>query len=102
MSAPGEVVPHRGMITGTVMLTSILQSLDITIANIALPHMQGTLSASQDQMTWVLTSCIVATAIMTPLTGWLAGQFGRKRLFMASVVCFTAASALCGLAQTLP
>ncbi|MGH8456331.1 MAG: DHA2 family efflux MFS transporter permease subunit [Stenotrophobium sp.] len=101
-STAGKPALNRGMITVTVMLTSILQTLDNTIANVALPHMQGTLSATQDQMTWVLTSYIVAAAIMTPLTGWLAGQFGRKRLFMVSVVGFTIASALCGMAQTLP
>src|ERR1700754_1656188 len=100
MSAPGQSFPHRGMITGTVMLTSILQTLDNTIANVALPHMQGSLSATQDQMTWVLTSYIVAAAIMTPLTGWLAGAIGRKRLFLVSVAAFTVTSMLCGLAQS--
>jgi MFS transporter, DHA2 family, multidrug resistance protein len=99
---PGGPVPHRGMITVTVMLTSILQTLDNTIANVALPRMQGTLSATQDQMTWVLTSYIVAAAIATPLTGWLAGQIGRKRLFLFSVAGFTLTSMMCGLAQTLP
>ncbi|HVT34642.1 MAG TPA: MDR family MFS transporter, partial [Nevskiaceae bacterium] len=93
---------NRMMITCTVMLTSILQTLDNTIANVALPHMQGTLSATQDQMTWVLTSYIVAAAVMTPLTGWLAGAIGRKRLFLASVAGFTVTSMLCGLAQSLP
>src|ERR1700758_4496519 len=102
MSAPARPVPHRAMITGTVMLTSILQTLDNTIANVALPRMQGTLSATQDQMTWVLTSYIVAAAIMTPLTGWLAGAVGRKRLFLAAVLGFTISSALCGMAQSVP
>jgi MFS transporter, DHA2 family, multidrug resistance protein len=92
---------HRGMITLTVMVASILQALDNTIANVALPHMQGSLSATQDQMTWVLTSYIVAAAIMTPLTGWLADRFGRKPLFLASIIGFTFASALCGMAQSL-
>jgi DHA2 family multidrug resistance protein len=78
-----------------------LQALDNTIANVALPRMQGSLSATQDQMTWVLTSYIVAAAIMTPLTGWLADQIGRKRLFVISIVAFTIASAMCGLAQSL-
>jgi len=100
--APARPALNRAMITGTVMLASILQTLDNTIANVALPRMQGSLSATQDQMTWVLTSYIVAAAIMTPLTGWLAGQFGRKRLFLVSVAGFTAASMLCGLAQSLP
>ena len=92
---------HRGMITLTVMVASILQALDNTIANVALPRMQGSLSATQDQMTWVLTSYIVAAAIMTPLTGWLADRFGRKPLFLASIIGFTLASALCGMAQSL-
>ena len=64
------------------MLATIMQALDTSIANVALPHMQGSLSASQDQISWVLTSYIVAAAITTPLTGWLAGRFGRKRLFL--------------------
>ncbi len=93
---------NRAMITITVMLASILQALDNTIANVALPRMQGALSATQDQMTWVLTSYIVAAAIMTPLTGWLAGRVGRKQLFLYSVAGFTLSSALCGMAQSLP
>jgi DHA2 family multidrug resistance protein len=100
-AAPGKP-PHRILITITVMLASFMQTLDNTIANVALPRMQGSLSATQDQMTWVLTSYIVAAAIMTPLSGWLAGQIGRRRVFLASIIGFTIASALCGLAQTLP
>jgi DHA2 family multidrug resistance protein len=92
---------NRAMITITVMLASILQALDNTIANVALPRMQGSLAATQDQMTWVLTSYIVAAAIMTPLTGWLADRYGRKPLFLVSIVGFTLASALCGMAQSL-
>jgi MFS transporter, DHA2 family, multidrug resistance protein len=91
----------RGLITVSIMLATIMQALDTTIANVALPHMAGTLSASQDQITWVLTSYIVAAAIMTPLTGWLAGRFGRKLVFLISVAGFTAASALCGMAESL-
>ena len=94
--------PHRILITITVMLASFMQTLDNTIANVALPRMQGSLSATQDQMTWVLTSYIVAAAIMTPLSGWLAGQIGRRRVFVSSIIGFTIASALCGLAQSLP
>jgi DHA2 family multidrug resistance protein len=93
---------NRSMITATVMLASILQSLDNTIATVALPHMQGELSATSEQMSWVLTSYIVATAIMTPLTGWLATRFGRRELFFASILGFTLASVLCAVAQTLP
>jgi len=84
------------------MLASFMQSLDNTIANVALPRIQGSVSATQDQMAWVLTSYIVAAAIMTPLSGWLAGQIGRKRVFLYSVAGFTVASMLCGLAQSLP
>ncbi len=95
-------VRHRGLITASIMLASIMQALDNTIANVALPRIQGSLSATQDQMAWVLTSYIIAAAIMTPLSGWLAGQIGRKRVFLFSVVGFTLASAVCGLAQSLP
>ena len=83
------------------MLAPIMQGVDTTIANVALPHMQGSLSASQDQIAWVLTSYIVAAAIMTPLTGWLAGRFGIKYVFLISVAGFTLASALCGIATSL-
>jgi DHA2 family multidrug resistance protein len=100
--AAATKVPHRILITITVMLASLMQALDNTIANVALPHIQGSLSATQDQMTWVLTSYIIAAAIMTPLSGWLAGQIGRRRVFLYSVVGFTIASVLCGLAQSLP
>jgi MFS transporter, DHA2 family, multidrug resistance protein len=94
-------VPNRGMITISIMLANIMQGLDNTILNVALPHIQGSLSASQDQVAWVLTSYIVCSAIMMPLTGWLAGRFGIKYIFLGSVVCFTLASALCGIATSL-
>ncbi len=93
---------NRPLITFSIMAATIMQSLDSTIANVALPQMQGTLSATQDQMAWVLTSYIIAAAIMIPLTGWLAGRFGRKRVFLISIVGFTVTSALCGLATNLP
>jgi MFS transporter, DHA2 family, multidrug resistance protein len=92
---------HRGAITVSLMLATTMQSLDTTIANVALPHIQGSIAATQEQMSWVLTSYIVAVAIMTPLTGWLAGNVGRKKLFLASIAGFTAASVLCGVAQSL-
>ncbi|VTU26895.1 Multidrug resistance protein B [Variovorax sp. SRS16] len=98
---PGTGVAHRGMITISIMLATIMQALDTTIANVALPHMQGSLQASQDQITWVLTSYIVAAAIALPLTGWLCGQWGRRKVFLISVIGFTVASALCGLATSL-
>ena len=94
-------VKHRGMITVSIMLATIMQALDTTIANVALPHMQGSLQASQDQITWVLTSYIVAAAIATPMTGWLCAKWGRKQVFLIAVVGFTIASALCGLAASL-
>jgi DHA2 family multidrug resistance protein len=97
-----KAVPYHGIITVSVMMATIMQSLDSTIANVALPRMQGTLSATQDQMGWVLTSYIVAAAITIPLTGWLAGEFGRRKVFLVSIFLFTLASALCGLAQSLP
>ncbi len=92
----------RALITASIMAATLMNSLDSTIANVALPHIQGSVSAAADQITWVLTSYIVAAAIMTPLTGWLAGRFGRKRVFLISVAGFTVASMLCGIAASLP
>ena len=94
-------VPHRGLITACAMVATLMQALDSTIANVALPYMQGSLSATADQITWVLTSYIVAAAIMTAPVGWLAARFGRKPLFIACLVGFTAASMLCGVAESL-
>jgi DHA2 family multidrug resistance protein len=94
-------VPHRGLITVSIMLATIMQALDTTIANVALPYMQGSLSAAQDQIAWVLTSYIVAAAIMTPVTGWITGRIGLKRVFLFSVGGFTVASMLCGSATSL-
>jgi DHA2 family multidrug resistance protein len=94
-------IPHRGMITISIMLATIMQALDTTIANVALPHMQGALQSSQDQISWVLTSYIVAAAIATPLTGWLCSAFGRRRVFLIAVAGFTIASALCGMADNI-
>ncbi len=92
---------NRGMITVSVMLATVMQVVDTTIVNVALPHMQGSMAATQDQISWVLTSYIVAAAIMTPVTGVLADRFGRKRLFAAAVIGFTLASMLCGAATSL-
>jgi len=85
-----------------VMLGTFMQVLDTSIANIALPHIAGSLSATPDEATWVLTSYLVSNAIILPMTGWLANYFGRKRLFIACVALFTLASALCGAAPNLP
>ncbi len=96
-----RLIPHRGMITVAIMLATIMQALDTTIANVALPHMQGALQSSQDQISWVLTSYIVAAAIATPLTGWLCSAFGRRNVFLVAVAGFTVASALCGMADNI-
>jgi DHA2 family multidrug resistance protein len=99
--AGSEGAANRVPITISIMLATVMNSLDTTIANVALPHIQGSVSASQDQITWVLTSYIVAAAIMTPLTGWLSGRIGRKLLFLISIAGFTVASMLCGIAGSL-
>src|SRR6201987_3466324 len=92
---------RRNMVTICAMTATIMQALDTTIANVALPYMQGSLSTSQDQINWVLTSYIVAVANMTPPRGVLAGRFGRQGLFLIAIVGFTVASMLCGMAQSL-
>ncbi len=89
------------LIAVSVMFATFMEVLDTTVVNVSLPHIAGSLSASIDEATWVLTSYLVANAIILPMTGWLASMFGRKRLLMVSVVGFTAASFLCGLAPTL-
>ncbi|MDB5477247.1 MAG: drug resistance transporter, EmrB/QacA subfamily [Phenylobacterium sp.] len=93
---------NRWPITISIMLATVMNSLDTTIANVALPHIQGSVSASSDQITWVLTSYIVSAAIMTPLSGWLADRIGRKNMFLISIGGFTVASMLCGIATSLP
>src|SRR3954447_26506285 len=101
----GEAVhhdtPHRATITACAIGATVLQLLDQTIANVALPYMQGSFSASYDEITWVLTSYITAAAIMTAPVAWLATRFGRKRLYVACILGFTATSMLCGAAQSL-
>ena len=103
MAAAPIAVPglRRNMVTICAMTATIMQALDTTIANVALPYMQGSLSASQDQINWVLTSYIVAAAIMTAPVGWIANRFGRKRIFIVCSAGFTVASVLCGLAQDI-
>jgi DHA2 family multidrug resistance protein len=100
-AAPTEV-PHKGLITLAIMLATIMQVLDTTIANVALPSMVGDLGASQDTITWVLTSYIVSSAIMTPATGWLSDRIGKRELFLVSIAGFVATSVACGLAWSLP
>ncbi|MDE3028919.1 MAG: DHA2 family efflux MFS transporter permease subunit [Paracoccaceae bacterium] len=94
-------VAHRGLITFAIMAATIMQVLDTTIANVALPSMTGDLGASQDTITWVLTSYIVAAAIMTPVTGWISDRYGRKEVFVVCIIGFVAASMLCGLSWSL-
>lgn len=100
MSAPPthREVENLPLLVVSIMLATLMQVVDTTIANVALPHMQGSLAASQDQIAWVLTSYIVAAAIATPATGWLAGHFGRKHLLLAAIGGFTLASVLCAMA----
>jgi MFS transporter, DHA2 family, multidrug resistance protein len=92
---------RRGTITILVLLAAMMQTLDTTIVNVALPYVQGSVAASNDQIDWVLTSYITASAIMTPPTGFLAARFGLKRLFIVSTLGFTLASMLCGMAESL-
>lgn len=98
---PAVRVKHRFLVMSTGMAAMTMQMLDTTIANVALPHMQSSLSATQDTITWVLTSYILASAIALPLTGWLVDTIGIKRLLLFAVALFTVASALCGAAQSL-
>ncbi len=97
--------PHRHInpwiIALSVMFATFMEVLDTTVVNVSLPHIAGSLSATIDEATWVLTSYLVANAIILPMTGWLASVFGRKNLLMASVVGFTASSFLCGFAPNL-
>ena len=83
------------------MLATMMQVLDTTIANVALPHMAASLGAAQEEITWVLTSYIVAAAIATPLTGWVADRFGRRAVFVVAIGGFTLASLACGIATSL-
>ncbi|MDL2407363.1 DHA2 family efflux MFS transporter permease subunit [Rhizobium calliandrae] len=100
-ASPSGPIANRGAITACVILAVIMQALDTTIANVALPHIQGDVAASADQINWVLTSYIVAAAIMTPPSGFLAAKFGRKRVLLVAIAGFVVASVLCGLAQSL-
>ena len=101
-SAPAaDPSKNRGLVTACLMAATIMQALDTTIANVALPYMQGSLSATQDQVSWVLTSYIVAAAIMTAPVGWMALRFGTKRLLVVCATGFTLASMLCGIAQSI-
>jgi len=101
VAAPEIGSTQRALLTICVMMATIMQALDTTIANVALPYMQGSLGTTQDQVSWVLTSYVVAAAVMTAPVGWLAARFGIKKLLIACVAGFTIASMLCGIAQTI-
>lgn len=98
---PTLVVKSRGVVTVCLMIATLMQALDSTVANVALPYMQGSLSASYDEVTWVLTSYVVMAAIMTAPVGWLATRFGRKNLFIVCIIGFTITSMMCGIAENL-
>jgi len=104
-TAPDDDEPlstvRKWTITGAVMLVTVMQVLDVTVTNVALPHIQGALSAAVDEVSWVLTFYLAANAIILPATGWLAGVLGRKRFFLTCTVVFTLASMLCGLAPNI-
>src|SRR5664280_750031 len=92
---------NKWLITITVMLPTIMEIIDTSVANVALPHMQGSLNAGTDEVTWVLTSYLVANAVVLPMTGWLSRMFGRKRFLMTCIVLFTMASLACGASPSL-
>src|SRR5512136_1588404 len=92
---------NKWLITITVMLPTIMEIVDTSVANVALPHMQGSLNAGTDGITWVLTSYLVSNAVVLPMTGWLSRLFGRKRFLITCIALFTLASFLCGSAPNL-
>ena len=100
-AAPRPAAPRRWLVAPTVGLAAFMEVLDISIANVALQHIAGSLAASQEEATWVLTSYLVANAIVLPMTGWISMIMGRKRFYLASIVVFTVSSMLCGLAPSL-
>jgi len=101
VASPAPQSAHKWLVALAVMLGATLEVLDTSIVNVSLPHMQGSFSASRDEITWILTSYLVANGIMIPLTGWISARFGRKRYFVLSVILFVIASGLCGAALSL-
>src|SRR5512147_934021 len=99
--APGQPSVNPWIVAISVMFGTFMEVLDTTVVNVSLPHIAGSMSATVEEATWVLTSYLVANAIILPMTGWLASQLGRKRLLMLSVTGFTLASFLCGAAPNL-
>src|ERR1700731_5008931 len=104
IAPPAAGKPHHNpwAVALPVTLATFMEVLDTSIANVPLPHMAGTLGASQEEATWVLTSYLVSSAIVLPISGWLSNRFGRKRFYMTCVALFTVCSFLCGIANTLP
>lgn len=96
-----KAMPYRGIVSISAMMATTMQAIDGTIANVALPHMQASLSATPDQIAWVLTSYIVCSAVVIPLTGYVAQRYGRKAIYLISIAGFTISSALCGIATSL-
>src|SRR5579885_3551324 len=92
LSAPAV---NPWFIAGSVMLATFMEVLDTSVANVALPHIAGSMAATNDEATWVLTSYLISNAIILPITGWLGSRFGRKRVLLTCIVLFTLASALC-------
>lgn len=101
MSESSQKTVNKWLITITVMLPAIMEIIDTSVANVALPHMQGSLNAGTDEVAWVLTSYLVSNAVVLPMTGWLSRLFGRKRFLISCIVLFTLASFLCGAAPNL-
>src|SRR2546428_2138107 len=101
VAEPWRPQVNSWLITVVVAMAAFMEVLDTSIANVALPYMAGNLGASNDESTWVLTSYLVSNAIVLPITGWLAGAFGRKRFFMVCLAIFTLSSLLCGVAPNL-
>src|SRR5450830_399772 len=101
LSAPLEGAPHKYLIAFAVVLAALMQVIDSSIVNVALPDMMGNLGASLDEIAWVSTGYILASVIIIPLTGWLGEFFGRKRYFVGSIILFTIASFLCGASHSL-
>ena len=106
VAASAEALPtsflHRAMLLATVTFVTMLYAMTVTIANVSLPQMQGSLSSTPDQIAWIVTSNIVATAVVTPIAGWLAALMGRRRLMISAILGFGVASVLCGLATSVP
>ncbi len=98
---PEQKKVNKWLITFAVMLPTLMEIIDTSVANVALPHMQGSFSAGADEITWVLTSYLVSNAVVLPMTGWLGGLFGRKRFLISCITLFTIASFLCGAAPNL-